>query len=96
MLSTTHATFCSLQRHLKTILRDLPDDVALEIKQGLLDAHRKLSDYYYKFDASPYYVWAALLDPRILYNGLKHEFSDDPSLLEHLETQKKKTTRILQ
>ena len=30
-----------------------------KIKTGLLDAHRKLSDYYYKFNHLPLYTWSA-------------------------------------
>ncbi len=61
MLSTMHATFRGLQQHIKEILTSLPDSMAPEIKQGLTDAHRKLSDYYYKFDASPFYIWATCM-----------------------------------
>jgi hypothetical protein len=66
--------------------------------------HRKLSDYYYKLDQSPYYTWAArecchfwhtstnsfgaVLDPRISYDGLKGDFNHDTDLLEHLEQAK--------
>ncbi|KAK0435938.1 uncharacterized protein EV420DRAFT_1281402, partial [Desarmillaria tabescens] len=59
MFSMMHATFYGLQQHFKEILTGLPDSTAPEIKQGLLDAHQKLSDYYYKFNASPFYIWAA-------------------------------------
>ena len=59
MLSTTHAIFQGLQDDIKNILRSLPDSVPPRIKLGLTDAHRKLSDYYYQFDASPFYIWAA-------------------------------------
>jgi hypothetical protein len=59
MLSTTHAVFRGLQDDLRTILRDLPSSVSLSIKKGLTDAHRKLSDYYYKYNESPFYTWAA-------------------------------------
>jgi hypothetical protein len=31
----------------------------LSIKMGLLDAHEKLSEYYFKYDESPFYTWAA-------------------------------------
>ena len=50
MLSTTHAVFHSLQDELREIIQDLPDSVPPSLKQGLTDAHRKLSDYYYKID----------------------------------------------
>jgi hypothetical protein len=59
MLSTTHAIFRGLQDDIKNILRKLPNSVPPRIKLGLTDAHRKLSDYYYQFDASPFYTWAA-------------------------------------
>lgn len=59
MLSTTHAIFRGLQDDIKNILRDLPNSVSPKIKLGLTDAHRKLSDYYYQFDVSPFYTWAA-------------------------------------
>ena len=59
MLSTTHAIFRGLQSDIQDILRTLPDTAAPELKKGLTDAHLKLSDYYYKFDESPYYLWSA-------------------------------------
>jgi hypothetical protein len=52
MLSTTHAIFRGLQDNIKTILHDLSDSVSLNIKMGLTDAHCKLSDYYYQYNAS--------------------------------------------
>jgi hypothetical protein len=59
MLSTMHAIFCGLQEHLHSILRELPNSIDPSIRQGLLNAHEKLSDYYYKYDKSPFYTWAA-------------------------------------
>ncbi|KAJ6539853.1 hypothetical protein DFH09DRAFT_929975, partial [Mycena vulgaris] len=59
MLSQTHLVFCELQTSLKTELAALPDDVAPELKQGMVVAHQKLSDYYFTFYASPYYLWAS-------------------------------------
>jgi hypothetical protein len=61
MLSTTHAIFRGLQEDLKNILRHLPNSVLPQIKFGLVDAHRKLSDYYYRYDESPFYTWAACM-----------------------------------
>lgn len=58
-LSHVHAIFRGLQDELKDILCALPNSVSPNIKKGLTDAHRKLSDYYYKFDESPFYTWAA-------------------------------------
>ena len=59
MLSTTHAIFRGLQDEIKDILRSLPNSVSPKIKLGLTDAHRKLSDYYYQYNVSPFYTWAA-------------------------------------
>ncbi|KAJ7614840.1 hypothetical protein FB45DRAFT_248536 [Roridomyces roridus] len=89
MLSQTHLVFCDLQRGVKKTLRELPGNVAPELKTGLLAAHKKLSDYYFTFDASPYYLWASLLDPRIGYTNLKDDvFKDQYDLLADLETAK--------
>ncbi|KAJ7062528.1 hypothetical protein C8F01DRAFT_1056364, partial [Mycena amicta] len=88
MLSYTHAIFRGLQDDLKTNLRDLPMATPSILRNGLLAAHEKLSDYYYKIDASPFYTWAALLDPRISSEGLKNDFAEDEELLTHLETSK--------
>jgi hypothetical protein len=46
MLSSTHAIFCGLQEHIHNVLCELPDS-AHRIKEGLLSAHEKLSNYYY-------------------------------------------------
>jgi hypothetical protein len=59
MLSTTHAVFRGLQEELRKAIAALPENVDPQIKLGLLNAHRKLSDYYYTFDQSPFYTWAA-------------------------------------
>lgn len=59
MLSTTHFIFRGLQDHLQNILRNLPDDIDPEVKLALTSSHRKLSDYYYKIDQSPLYLWSA-------------------------------------
>lgn len=58
MLLSTHAIFRGLQEHIRDALRNLPD-TANQIRDGLLGAHEKLSDYYYKYDQTPYYTWAA-------------------------------------
>lgn len=59
MLSTTFAIFRGLQEHLRETLATLPDDISSKLKEGLLGAHLKLSDYYHKIDESYYYTWAA-------------------------------------
>ncbi|KAJ6546761.1 hypothetical protein DFH09DRAFT_926901, partial [Mycena vulgaris] len=59
MLSTTHAIFRGLQQHLKAVIKELPDNADPALKEGLVNAHRKLSDYFTKFDESCYCTWAA-------------------------------------
>jgi hypothetical protein len=59
MLSSTHKIFRGLQKTLKEKLVALPKDSSPELVEGLTKAHRKLSDYYYKYDKSPFYIWAA-------------------------------------
>ncbi|KAG6859467.1 hypothetical protein C0991_000651, partial [Blastosporella zonata] len=66
----------------------LPDNINITIKSGLLAAHQKLSEYYYWFDQSPFYTWAAVLDPRIMYKGLKEEYAGDIGLTKYLEEMK--------
>lgn len=58
-LSSAHAVFRTLQDEVRLFITQLPDGAPLELETGLRDAHQKLSDYYYKFDASPFYIWAA-------------------------------------
>ena len=59
MLSSTHAIFQGLQDSLTDSLRSLPINTPTLLRQALLNAHWKLSDYYGKFDESPYYTWAS-------------------------------------
>jgi hypothetical protein len=56
-LSSTHAIFCGLQESVHGFIWDLPNDAPPHFRAALLSCHQKLSDYYYKFDESPYYVW---------------------------------------
>jgi hypothetical protein len=58
MLSSTLAIFRGLQDSLRKILRTLPNNTPAKLKEGLIKAHLKLSNYYGKTDSSPYYVWA--------------------------------------
>jgi hypothetical protein len=59
MLSTVLAIFRGLQDHVSSILRELPDSAPPQLRTGLVEAHRKLSEYYFRSDESPYYTWAA-------------------------------------
>src|SRR6202522_2481856 len=106
MLSSTQAIFRGLQESLQESLRKLPDNVPSPLKQDIVKAHCKLSDYYTKFDVSPYYIWSSrksppklviiainsetcqVLDPRISYEGLLADCSDDLTMQQHLENAK--------
>jgi hypothetical protein len=59
MLSTVHAIFRGLQDHVSSTLRELPDSAPSQLRTGLVEAHTKLSNYYFRSDESPYYTWAA-------------------------------------
>lgn len=59
MLSTTHAIFRGLQDHIKGAITALPEKADPALRNGLVEAHGKLSDYYTKFDQSRYYLWAS-------------------------------------
>ncbi|KAL4258188.1 Zinc finger BED domain-containing [Pleurotus pulmonarius] len=84
MLSTIHATFRGLQDHIKSILRSLPDETLPQMKRALVEAHEKLAEYYDRFDESPFYTWAALLDPRIGYMGVEADYQGDSTLEDYL------------
>jgi hypothetical protein len=58
MLSSTHAIFHGLQDDIKDFLR-MEKGLSPHLIKGLSDAHLKLSEYYYKFDESPFYLWAS-------------------------------------
>jgi hypothetical protein len=58
MLSHTHAIFCGLQDHIHKAIQNLPPGLDLCIRDGLVAAHHKLGEYYYRFDQSPFYIWA--------------------------------------
>ncbi|KAJ6541101.1 hypothetical protein B0H10DRAFT_1855471, partial [Mycena sp. CBHHK59/15] len=54
MLSTTHTIFRGLQQHLKDAITALPASADPALREGLVKAHLKLSDYYTNFDQSRY------------------------------------------
>ena len=58
-LSKVHAIFKTLQFTSTSVLLKLPDNAPIKLRTGLISALHKLSDYYYKFDQSPYYIWAS-------------------------------------
>ncbi|KAJ8488939.1 hypothetical protein ONZ45_g13779 [Pleurotus djamor] len=65
MISTTLSIFCGLQDHLKDILRNLPSSTSPQLKAALTVSRRKLSDYYFKYDESPYYTWGKAFEKTI-------------------------------
>jgi hypothetical protein len=56
MISATHIVFRGLQEKLRKLFGTLPDNVAPQLKQGIISSHTKLSDYYTKFDEYPLYT----------------------------------------
>ena len=58
-LSVVLTIFRGVQDDIRAAYRELPLSAPPALKQGILNAHRKLSDYYYLTDASPYYIWAS-------------------------------------
>ncbi|KAF7372456.1 Transposase-like protein [Mycena venus] len=88
LVAFREATTQILQSHLKTEISKLPADADPVLRQGLVDAHLKLSNYFAKFEQSRYYTWATSLDPRISYNGLKIDYADDQELLIDLDLAK--------
>jgi hypothetical protein len=53
------SNFRGLEESLRDDLANLPDSAPTKIWLALINAHRKLSDYFFKIDDSPYYVWAS-------------------------------------
>ncbi|KAG1731486.1 uncharacterized protein EDB91DRAFT_1238927 [Suillus paluster] len=93
MLSSTQAIFCGLQESLQKSLHKLPNNTLPHLKDSLIKAHQKLSDYYTKFDESPFYIWSShknsfFLDPQISYEGLLTDCGDDQTLCGHLDNAK--------
>lgn len=70
MLSSTLAIFRGLQDSLRQTLRTLPETTPPKLREGLVKAHLKLSDYYGKTDRSPYYVWACRKYPFFVTRGV--------------------------
>lgn len=59
-LSTVHAVFLGHQDLVSSILQELPDSAPPQLRTGLVEAHTKLSEYYFRSDESPFYsTWAA-------------------------------------
>ncbi|KIJ43942.1 hypothetical protein M422DRAFT_252439 [Sphaerobolus stellatus SS14] len=94
-LSSMHAIFKGLQDHIVKELSKLPNTASDNVCEVLLASHRKLSDYFFKIDESPYPVWASLLDLHINYKGLVADHEDKPDLLQHIEKSKNRTPEAI-
>jgi hypothetical protein len=57
-ISSTHAVFRGLQDSLTENLRQLPPLAPMQLRKALQQAHEKLSTYIFKFNESPYPIWA--------------------------------------
>ncbi|TBU51222.1 hypothetical protein BD310DRAFT_910797 [Dichomitus squalens] len=56
-----------LQEHLRECIRELPESTPRPLRDGLINAHYKLSDYSYLFEGSPFYTWAS---PMVIADNL--------------------------
>jgi hypothetical protein len=68
MLSQTRTIFRTLQSAVKSSICNLPAPInstvthgaaQRKLQNGLVQAHLKLSEYFSRFETSPYYLWAA-------------------------------------
>ncbi|KAG2070376.1 hypothetical protein BDR04DRAFT_1019021, partial [Suillus decipiens] len=59
MLSSTQAVLHGLQESLQESLCELPNNTPPHLKDSLIQAHQKLSNYYTKFNESPFYLWSS-------------------------------------
>lgn len=57
-LQNVRSIFIGLQDEIKSHIRNLPSTAPAVLKDGLLAAYRKLSDYFDILDQSPFYLWA--------------------------------------
>jgi hypothetical protein len=55
-LASVHCIFKGLQDNVREFMATLSHGSAPGLRSGLRKAHDKLSEYFYKFDESPYYV----------------------------------------
>jgi hypothetical protein len=58
-LSSVYSIFTALQDDLRDRLHNLDDHLPPELALGLQNALLKLSEYFSKTDASPYYLWSS-------------------------------------
>ncbi|KAG1795437.1 uncharacterized protein HD556DRAFT_1235690, partial [Suillus plorans] len=67
MLSSTQAIFHGLQESLQESLHMLPNNTPPCLKDSLIKVHRKLSNYYIKFNGSPFYIWSSCKNSFCIY-----------------------------
>ncbi|KAL5478914.1 hypothetical protein ACEPAI_2201 [Sanghuangporus weigelae] len=89
-LSLAFGYFLVLQNKIRSIIDELPANIAPQLKRGLIAAHEKLVEYLFCFTVSPYYLWASLLDLRISYDKLCEIAQGDPTLLKTIKDSKAK------
>ncbi|OAX31085.1 hypothetical protein K503DRAFT_815280, partial [Rhizopogon vinicolor AM-OR11-026] len=94
-LSSTQAIFRGLQESLQDSLHKLPDNTPPRLKDSLIKAHHKLSDYYTKFDKSPLCVWSSHNSISFLVKGLSDDCSDY-TLQVHLDNEKEQLHQYYQ
>jgi hypothetical protein len=58
-LSHVQAIFHGLIDDIRASIQDLSPQAPPGLRVALLRAHRKLTDYFFTCDQSPYYVWAS-------------------------------------
>ncbi|KAH8930303.1 hypothetical protein BT69DRAFT_1311007 [Atractiella rhizophila] len=79
-LSQTLGVYHSLLGFLKEEISRLTNTVVdKEYRQALLDCYYKLSDYHYRSDLSPYYIYAIICDPRLGVSFLDSSVFDSES-----------------
>ncbi|KIJ41802.1 hypothetical protein M422DRAFT_171816, partial [Sphaerobolus stellatus SS14] len=83
--SSQHAVLKGLQDHIAEQIRLLPAATSPKVCEALIACHRKLSDYLFKIDMSPYPIWSMLLDPRINYKDLLDDHVNEEELLDHIK-----------
>lgn len=88
---------------MKRLSKILPDSAPSQLRSGLIEAHRKLSEYHYRSDESPFYTSSInlfpsladliflVLEPRIMYEGLTTNCDSYPSLLDDIFKAKDKS-----
>ncbi|KAL5497681.1 hypothetical protein ACEPAH_2612 [Sanghuangporus vaninii] len=86
VLSSTYRQFILLQDTLRKAILELPQSILLQLKNGLINAHKKLAEYVFLFNQSPYFLWASLLDARISFSGMRKNAKGNDQLIGIVQT----------